>query len=169
MENTAMDRLGGVLFLLSLATAVPLEPPKNIQDTLPQVVAIYNQGPKVQNAFRVLEATPLPAQNSSSVILQQLNFTIQETVCPASKNVNAEECEFKPDGGLGLSPICISTLAHITGKYGNPPPDVLKMVVLFGDPPPDVLKMVVLLVKKPVFPSTAAPKPAIIVSPTAIK
>ncbi|XP_053120695.1 cathelicidin-related peptide Oh-Cath-like [Hemicordylus capensis] len=37
-------------------------------------------------------------ENSSSSIPQQLNFTIQETVCPASEGMVSEQCEFKPDG-----------------------------------------------------------------------
>ncbi|XP_062989632.1 cathelicidin-3-like [Elgaria multicarinata webbii] len=93
-----MGRCWGVLFLISLAAAVPLGPPKTFQEALSQVVKIYNQGPNIQNAFRLLQATPLPGLNSSSVTLQQLNFTIQETVCPASEKRDPEQCEFKPDG-----------------------------------------------------------------------
>nr|XP_060639464.1 cathelicidin-3-like [Anolis sagrei ordinatus] len=89
---------GAFLLLVGLAAAAPLSPPKDFQEALAQVVAIYNQGPNVRNAFRLLEAMPLPGLNSSSARLQQMNFTIQETVCPASEKVLAEECEFKANG-----------------------------------------------------------------------
>ncbi|XP_061443864.1 cathelicidin-3-like [Rhineura floridana] len=93
-----MKSCWGVLLLASLVTAAPLSPPRTFQEALSQAVDIYNQGPKIQNAFRLLEAAPQPGLNSSSGYLQQLNFTIQETVCPTSEKVNAEQCDFKPNG-----------------------------------------------------------------------
>uniref|UniRef100_H9GBP9 Vipericidin n=1 Tax=Anolis carolinensis TaxID=28377 RepID=H9GBP9_ANOCA len=89
---------GAFLLLLGLAAAAPLSPPKDFPEALAQVVDIYNQGPNVRNAYRLLEAMLLPGLNSSSARLQQMNFTIQETVCPTSEKVMAEECEFKADG-----------------------------------------------------------------------
>ncbi|XP_033022221.1 cathelicidin-3-like [Lacerta agilis] len=88
----------GVLLLISLATAQPQGTPGGFQEALAQAVYFYNQGPQVQNAFRLLDAAQLPRLNSSSGNLQRLNFTIQETVCPTSGGAAAEQCDFKPDG-----------------------------------------------------------------------
>ncbi|XP_054846949.1 antimicrobial protein CAP18-like [Eublepharis macularius] len=114
VPRATMRSAWGVLFLLGFGTAVPLEAPKTFEEFLPQVVKIYNQGPGVQNAFRLLEATPPLGMDSTSGTLQQLNFTMQETTCPASEDVVAEQCEFKPDG---LMKDCIG---YFSTKPENP-------------------------------------------------
>ncbi|XP_034985839.1 cathelicidin-3-like [Zootoca vivipara] len=86
----------GILLLISLATAQPQGTLGGFQEALAQAIYFYNQGPQVQNAFRLLDATQIPRLNSSSGNLQPLNFTIQETVCPTS--VVWELCDFKPEG-----------------------------------------------------------------------
>nr|XP_056713135.1 cathelicidin-3-like [Euleptes europaea] len=93
-----MERAWGILFLAGLAAAVPLDTPKTLEEALSQVIEIYNRGPRVQNAFRLLEATAPLELDPTTGTLQQLTFTMQETTCPNSENVVTEQCEFKPDG-----------------------------------------------------------------------
>ncbi|XP_066483522.1 cathelicidin-2-like [Tiliqua scincoides] len=93
-----MESSWALLLLVGLVTAAPTESPKATEEALSRFIEIYNQGPNVQNAFRVFQARPQPAQSSGSGTLLPLNFTIQETVCPATKKAVIEQCEFKPDG-----------------------------------------------------------------------
>ncbi|XP_060104237.1 cathelicidin-3-like [Heteronotia binoei] len=113
-----MESLWGILFLVGLATAVPLNTPKTFEEALSEVVGIYNQGPRVQNAFRLLEAAPPLELNSTSGTLQQLNFTMQETTCPAAGNIVPEQCGFKPDG----------LMKHCTGYFFTEPENPMILI-----------------------------------------
>lgn len=59
-----MESSWAFLLLVGLVTAAPTESPKATEEALSRFIEIYNQGPNVQNAFRVFQARPQPAQVS---------------------------------------------------------------------------------------------------------
>ncbi|NXY00119.1 CTHL3 protein, partial [Centropus bengalensis] len=70
--------------------------------TYPQALALavdsYNQRPEVEKVFRMLSATPEPSPDVQVSSLQNLNFTLMETQCPARSAVPPDSCDFKDDG-----------------------------------------------------------------------
>ncbi|KAM6142422.1 LOW QUALITY PROTEIN: cathelicidin antimicrobial peptide [Phoenicopterus ruber ruber] len=87
-----------VLAVLGGACALPAPPPLAYTQALAQAVDAFNQGPEVQNAYRLLSADPEPAPDVQLSSLQRLNFTIMETRCPARSGARPDACEFKEDG-----------------------------------------------------------------------
>nr|QED55076.1 cathelicidin family antimicrobial peptide CATH4 precursor [Chelonia mydas] len=102
-----------LLLLLSVATAVPVQPPQPYEKAIARAIDFYNQGPtpsaslqpplclKCSNLLRATGPTPLinlsSAQSTVSNTLQ-LNFTIMETTCSASDKAPVEQCAFKENG-----------------------------------------------------------------------
>ncbi|XP_077665665.1 LOW QUALITY PROTEIN: cathelicidin-2-like [Eretmochelys imbricata] len=105
-----------LLLLLTVATAVPVQPPQPYEKAIARAIDFYNQGPTVKtpsaslqpplrlkcsNLLRATGPTPLinlsSAQGTISNTLQ-LNFTIMETTCSASDKAPVEQCAFKENG-----------------------------------------------------------------------
>ncbi|XP_067386542.1 cathelicidin-2-like [Emydura macquarii macquarii] len=89
-----------LLLLATLASALPVPPPQTYDQAIAQAIDFYNQGPTVKNIFRLLIAAPQPdtVKGSTPSTVQQLNFTIMETTCLPSGQVNVEQCDFKDNG-----------------------------------------------------------------------
>ncbi|KAJ6655078.1 hypothetical protein lerEdw1_005982 [Lerista edwardsae] len=107
-----------VLLLLSIATvATALAPPQDAvsyEEALSLAIDLYNQESKMDFAFRLLEAKPQPEWNPWSQGAQELEFTVKETTCPASKLPSLQECDFKDNG---LVETCSGTLAVEQGAH----------------------------------------------------
>ncbi|KAM6142219.1 cathelicidin-2-like [Phoenicopterus ruber ruber] len=87
-----------VLAVLGGACALPAPAPLAYTQALAQAVDAFNQGPEVQNAYRLLSADPEPAPGVELSTLRGLNFTMMETECAPSARVNLDDCEFKESG-----------------------------------------------------------------------
>ncbi|XP_007442672.1 cathelicidin-related peptide Oh-Cath-like [Python bivittatus] len=61
-------------------------------------VNLYNQESGWDVVFQLLEAKPQPEWDPSSKARQKLDFTLKETTCPTSQNLNLEVCDFKEQG-----------------------------------------------------------------------
>ncbi|NWI31218.1 CTHL2 protein, partial [Sula dactylatra] len=80
------------------ACALPAPAPLAYTQALAQAVDSFNQRPDVQNVFRLLSADPEPAPGVELSTLQHLNFSIMETECTPSIQVNPDDCDFKENG-----------------------------------------------------------------------
>ncbi|CAM9197960.1 unnamed protein product [Bubo scandiacus] len=87
-----------VLAVLGGACALPAPAPLAYTQALAQAVDSYNQRPEVQNAFRLLSADPEPAPGVDLSTLRVLNFSVMETECTPSAQVNPDDCDFKENG-----------------------------------------------------------------------
>ncbi|XP_074706243.1 cathelicidin-2-like [Strix aluco] len=87
-----------VLAVLGGACALPAPAPLAYTQALAQAVDSYNQRPEVQNAFRLLSADPEPAPGVDLSTLRVLNFSVMETECAPSAQVNPDDCDFKENG-----------------------------------------------------------------------
>ncbi|XP_015277842.1 PREDICTED: cathelicidin-1-like [Gekko japonicus] len=93
---------GRILLMLGLAVAATAMPPAQeelgYEEAVSLAIDLYNQEPGVAWAFRLLEAKPQPEWDPSIQSLQELEFTVQETTCPPSEQLNLDKCGFKADG-----------------------------------------------------------------------
>ncbi|XP_074842448.1 cathelicidin-2-like [Carettochelys insculpta] len=87
-----------LLLLVAVASAAPVKTPEPYEQAIARAIDFYNRGPTVTNAFRLLTSGPPPEVGLTSNTLQQLNFTIMETTCPASGKAPVEQCDFKDNG-----------------------------------------------------------------------
>uniref|UniRef100_A0A8C8AS75 CTHL2 protein n=1 Tax=Otus sunia TaxID=257818 RepID=A0A8C8AS75_9STRI len=87
-----------VLAVLGGACALPAPAPLAYTQALAQAVDSYNRRPEVQNAFRLLSADPEPAPGIDLSTLRVLNFSVMETECAPSAQVNPDDCDFKENG-----------------------------------------------------------------------
>ncbi|XP_074996927.1 cathelicidin-2-like [Calonectris borealis] len=87
-----------VLAVLGGACALPAPAPLAYTQALAQAVDSFNQRPEVQKAFRLLSADPEPAPGVELSTLRGLNFTIMETECAPSAQLNPDDCEFRENG-----------------------------------------------------------------------
>ncbi|XP_053915195.1 cathelicidin-3-like [Cuculus canorus] len=92
--------MGGswVLVLLGLGGAWALPAPLSYPQALALAVDSYNQRPDAQKVFRLLSSDPEPTPDVQLRSLQNLNFTLMETRCPARSALRPDSCEFKEDG-----------------------------------------------------------------------
>ncbi|KAL8164660.1 UNVERIFIED_CONTAM: hypothetical protein K2H54_001295 [Gekko kuhli] len=93
---------GRILLMLGLTmAATALSPSReefSYEEAISLAIDLYNQEPGVERAFRLLEAKPQPKWDPSLQSLQKLEFTVQETTCPTSEQLNLDKCDFKADG-----------------------------------------------------------------------
>ncbi|XP_015277840.1 PREDICTED: cathelicidin-2-like [Gekko japonicus] len=93
---------GRILLMLGLAVAATAMPPAQeelgYEEAVSLAIDLYNQEPGVARAFRLLEAKPQPEWDPSLQSLQELEFTVRETTCPPSEQLNTDKCDFKADG-----------------------------------------------------------------------
>ncbi|XP_074747174.1 cathelicidin-2-like [Strix uralensis] len=87
-----------VLAVLGGACALPAPAPLAYTQALAQAIDSYNQRPEVQNIFRLLSADPEPALGVDLSTLRVLNFSVMETECAPSAQVNPDDCDFKENG-----------------------------------------------------------------------
>ncbi|XP_072707674.1 cathelicidin antimicrobial peptide [Ciconia boyciana] len=87
-----------VLVVLGGACALPAPVPLAYTQALAQAIDSYNQRPEVQNIFRLLSADPEPTPGLDLSTVRQLNFTMMETECTQSTQVNPDDCDFKENG-----------------------------------------------------------------------
>ncbi|XP_006037273.1 cathelicidin-2 [Alligator sinensis] len=107
-----------VILLLPLLGAASTElptpgtDPPQLTPTYAQALAtavdVYNQGPGVDFAFRLLEAESRDDWDASTDPLRQLEFTLKETECPVGEDQPLDQCDFK-DGGAVLD--CTGTFS----------------------------------------------------------
>uniref|UniRef100_A0A8D0EXT3 CTHL2 protein n=1 Tax=Strix occidentalis caurina TaxID=311401 RepID=A0A8D0EXT3_STROC len=121
-----------VLAVLGGACALPAPAPLAYTQALAQAVDSYNQRPEVQNAFRLLSADPEPAPGVDLSTLRVLNFSVMETECAPSAQVNPDDCDFKENGVikecsgpvqfLQSSPeidlTCTDASSNVSGEWG---------------------------------------------------
>ncbi|XP_053118961.1 cathelicidin-2-like [Hemicordylus capensis] len=88
--------------LLVLGVAVAAEPSQTSALSFDEVIAasvdIYNQQQAPEFAFRLLEAEPQPDWNASSQAIRPLKFSIKETVCRVTENLDISKCDYKENG-----------------------------------------------------------------------
>nr|XP_056713133.1 cathelicidin-related peptide Oh-Cath-like [Euleptes europaea] len=93
---------GWFLLMLSLAVVATASPPAqeelSYEEAVSVAVELYNQEPGLKLAFRLLEAKPQPEWDPAIHSLQELEFTVQETTCPPSEQLNLDKCDFKNKG-----------------------------------------------------------------------
>ncbi|KAL8164659.1 UNVERIFIED_CONTAM: hypothetical protein K2H54_001270 [Gekko kuhli] len=91
-----------ILLMLGLAMAAtalsPAQEELSYEEAVSLAIDLYNQEPGVEQAFQLLEAKPQPEWDPSLQSLQELEFTVQETTCPPSEQLNLDKCDFKADG-----------------------------------------------------------------------
>ncbi|XP_069716512.1 cathelicidin-3-like [Phaenicophaeus curvirostris] len=91
--------LGSWLLVLgALGAACALPAPLSYPQALALAVDSYNQRPEVDKVFRLLSSDPEPSPDVQLSSLQNLNFTLMETQCPARSPARPDACEFKEDG-----------------------------------------------------------------------
>ncbi|KAL8164657.1 UNVERIFIED_CONTAM: hypothetical protein K2H54_001254 [Gekko kuhli] len=93
---------GWILLMLGLAIAAtavsPTQEELSYEEAVSMAIKLNNQDPDVEWAFRLLEAKPQPEWDPSIQSLQELEFTVQETTCPPSEQLNMDKCNFKANG-----------------------------------------------------------------------
>ncbi|XP_054847725.1 cathelicidin-2-like [Eublepharis macularius] len=88
-----------VMLLVGVASAAPTRStPLSYEQVLASAVSTYNQELGQENAFRLLEAEPLPDWDPSAKTIQSLKFSIKETVCSTAENLDVSQCDYKDDG-----------------------------------------------------------------------
>ncbi|NXL36785.1 CTHL2 protein, partial [Glaucidium brasilianum] len=87
-----------VLAVLGGACALPAPVPLTYTQALSQAVDSYNQRPEVQHVFRLLSADPEPTPGVELSTLRGLNFSVMETECAPSAQLNPDDCDFKENG-----------------------------------------------------------------------
>ncbi|KAM7174335.1 cathelicidin-2-like [Macrochelys suwanniensis] len=98
-----MESCWGVLMLLGVAAATTTSPPPpqqmlSYEEAVSLAIDLYNQGPDIDFAFRLLEAEAQPDWAATNETLQQLEFTVKETECPVSENLLLDQCDFRGNG-----------------------------------------------------------------------
>uniref|UniRef100_A0A8D0DUD6 Vipericidin n=1 Tax=Salvator merianae TaxID=96440 RepID=A0A8D0DUD6_SALMN len=90
------------LLILGLAVvARALAPQREVvsyEDAVSSAVQQYNREAGLGFAYRLLEAKAQQEWDSQKQLPQHLEFTVKETICPSSEQVNPEDCDFKDDG-----------------------------------------------------------------------
>ncbi|XP_044540954.1 cathelicidin-7-like, partial [Gracilinanus agilis] len=98
-----MENLRKVLLLVSMTTLIPalVLSQSSLRDgnALYAAIHFYNQVHGTENVFKVLEAQPPPSnEGAHEQRLKFLSFTMKETVCPRTKELPLDQCDFKRDG-----------------------------------------------------------------------
>ncbi|XP_063159345.1 cathelicidin-related peptide Oh-Cath-like isoform X1 [Candoia aspera] len=76
----------------------PPHKPLTYEEAVGFGVELYNEKAGEDALFRLLEAAPQPEWDPTSEGVQELNFTIKETVCLVEDERAEGECDFKDDG-----------------------------------------------------------------------
>uniref|UniRef100_A0A8C8SXT0 Uncharacterized protein n=1 Tax=Pelusios castaneus TaxID=367368 RepID=A0A8C8SXT0_9SAUR len=88
-----------LLFAVAAAAAtLPRHKTQSYEEAIALAVDFYNQGLGRDHAFRLLKADPQPDWDMTSNPRQKLKFTVKETVCPVSENLQGTECDFRDNG-----------------------------------------------------------------------
>ncbi|XP_066483519.1 uncharacterized protein [Tiliqua scincoides] len=106
-----------LLLLGIVVAATALAPPReavSYEEALTLAVDLYNQESETGFAFRLLEAKPQPEWNPLSQGVQELEFTVKETTCPAKELPSLQECGFMDNGRVQT---CSGTLAVEQGAH----------------------------------------------------
>ncbi|XP_070585924.1 cathelicidin-related peptide Oh-Cath-like [Erythrolamprus reginae] len=74
--------------------------PLSYDEALRLGVEIFNKKAREDSLYRLVEAVPQPEWDPYSEGNQELNFTIQQTVCTAEEEFSMDECDFKENGLL---------------------------------------------------------------------
>ncbi|KAJ6655106.1 hypothetical protein lerEdw1_006010 [Lerista edwardsae] len=83
------------------ASATALPPPQkalSYEQAARLAVDLYNKKAGESFTYKLLEAEPHPDWDANSQGAQEMDFTIQETVCQAEEEQPAEECDFREEG-----------------------------------------------------------------------
>ncbi|XP_062978115.1 cathelicidin-related peptide Oh-Cath-like isoform X1 [Elgaria multicarinata webbii] len=90
------------LLFIGVVTAAPtaVAPSVTYDQAIASAIDTYNQEEKPEYVFRLLEAEPQPDWQSTGATTQSLKFSIKETVCRSSDQVDASntQCDYNPDG-----------------------------------------------------------------------
>uniref|UniRef100_A0A8C3RZG9 Vipericidin n=1 Tax=Chelydra serpentina TaxID=8475 RepID=A0A8C3RZG9_CHESE len=105
-----MESCWGVLMLLGVAVATTTSPPPpqqmlSYEEAVSLAIDLYNQGPDIDFAFRLLEAEAQPDWVKG---VCRLEFTVKETECPVSENLLLDQCNFR---GNGVVRACSGTIS----------------------------------------------------------
>ncbi|XP_074841628.1 cathelicidin-related peptide Oh-Cath-like [Carettochelys insculpta] len=97
-----MESYWGVLTVLGVTMATTTSPPPqqelSYEEAVSLAINLYDQGPQVAFAFRLLEAEPQPDGATINESLQLLPFTVKETKCPISEDLLLDKCDFRANG-----------------------------------------------------------------------
>ncbi|XP_060104241.1 uncharacterized protein LOC132578319 [Heteronotia binoei] len=85
-------------FAMAAAALSPTQEEVSYEEAVSLAVDLYNQESETAWGFRLLKAKPHPKWDPSIRFLQEMEFTIQETTCPPSEQLNLDKCDFKDNG-----------------------------------------------------------------------
>ncbi|XP_074139165.1 protegrin-5-like [Sminthopsis crassicaudata] len=110
MRMQKISNMQITLLVLGLLSLTPLAPTQDqtYQELVNRFINEYNRNSGSENLFRLSILNLPPRENNDPAIPLPLNFTIAETVCPNSENINPDECDFQENGVVKE---CVGTIS----------------------------------------------------------